>query len=198
MDFERVVLALAAHLGRPLPAIDIALRRYWEHQHPGESLEEYLSRGGLAALCGKALPQQMRSALGDAAQALLLPGSVGSAVGQITGALTSAQRERRQTVRALAGCLLLADLLDSEPDIDALSYYPYLLAWELARLPADKAVVPVVLFDTLEDTGDRTHRDMERLLQRVVWLIPAAAACSGRSPPCRASSTTPAPPSGPA
>lgn len=50
-DFERVLLtlrlALAAHLGRPLPAFDIALRRYWEHQHPGEPLEEYLARGGL-------------------------------------------------------------------------------------------------------------------------------------------------------
>ncbi|MCT2546224.1 ATP/GTP-binding protein [Streptomyces atratus] len=178
VDFERVVLtlrlALAAHVGRPLPAFDIALRRYWEHQHPGESLEEYLSRGGLTARFGKALPQQMQSALGDVAQALLLPGSIGSAVGQITGALTSALRERRQTVRALAGCPLLADLLDAEPDIDALSYYPYLLAWELARLPADKAVVPVVLFDTFEDTGDRTHRDLERLLQRVVWLMPNA------------------------
>ncbi|WP_324290407.1 hypothetical protein [Streptomyces sp. H27-H1] len=73
------------HLNRPLPAFDIALRRYWEHQHPGEPLEEYLHRGGLASEFGKALPQQMQSALGDVAQALLLPGTVGSAVGQLTG-----------------------------------------------------------------------------------------------------------------
>ncbi|MFG3532723.1 ATP/GTP-binding protein [Streptomyces sp. NPDC047917] len=177
-DFERVLLtirlALAAHLGRPLPAFDIALRRYWEHQHPGESLEEYLSRGGLVARFGKALPQQVQSALGDVAQALLLPGSVGGAVGQLTGTLATALRERRQTVRALAGCPLLADLLVAEPDVDALSYYPYLLAWELARLPVGKSVVPVVLLDTFEDTGDRTHRDLERLVQRVVWLMPNA------------------------
>ncbi|MFD7262671.1 ATP/GTP-binding protein [Streptomyces sp. NPDC059874] len=177
-DFERVVLtirlALAAHLGRPLPAFDIALRRYWEAQHPGEPLEEYLRRGGLAARFGKALPQQIQSALGDVAQALLLPGTVGGAIGQITGALTQALRERRQTVRALAGCARLADLLDADPDVDALSYYPHLLAWELAQLPAERAVVPVVLLDTFEDTGDRTHRDLERLLQRVVWLMPNA------------------------
>lgn len=125
-DFERVLLtirlALAAHLGRPLPAFDIALRRYWDHQHPGESLEEYLSRGGLAARFGKALPQQVQSALGDVAQVLMMPGSIGGAVGQLTGALATALRERRQTVRALAGCPLLADLLDAEPDTDALSY----------------------------------------------------------------------------
>ncbi|MDT0457303.1 hypothetical protein RM550_16410 [Streptomyces sp. DSM 41527] len=68
-------------LGRPLPAFDLVLRRYWEHNHPGESLEEHLRRGGLASRFGKALPQQMQSALGDVAQALLLPGTVGTAIG---------------------------------------------------------------------------------------------------------------------
>ncbi|MEV7684051.1 ATP/GTP-binding protein [Streptomyces sp. NPDC088341] len=176
-DFERVVLTIRlalTGLGRPLPAFDIALRRYWEHQHPGEPLEEYLRRGGLASRFGQALPQQMQSVLGDLAQALLLPGTVGSVLGEVTGSLVRALRERRQSVRALAGCTRLADLLQAEPDLDALSYYPHLLAWELAQLPAGKRVVPVILLDTFEDTGDRTHRDLERLLQRVVWLMPNA------------------------
>ncbi|MFD3485008.1 ATP/GTP-binding protein [Streptomyces sp. NPDC058665] len=174
-SFETVVLtirAALAELGRPLPAFDIALRRYWEARHPGESLEEHLRRGGLAGRFGKAMPQQMQSALADVAQALLLPGSVGTAVGTVAGSLTRALRERRQTVRALAGCAHLADLLEAEPDLEALSFYPHLLAWELARLPADKRVCPVILLDTFEDTGDRTHRDLERLLQRLVWLMP--------------------------
>jgi hypothetical protein len=176
-DFEQVILTIRlalAELGRPLPAFDLALRRYWEHQHPGETLEEYLRRGGLASRFGKALPQQVQSALGDVAQALLLPGTVGSVVGEVTGSLVRALREHRQSVRALAGCMRLADLLQAEPDVDALSYYPHLLAWELAQLPAAKRIVPVILLDTFEDTGDRTHRDLERLLQRVVWLMPNA------------------------
>ncbi|WP_344317898.1 ATP/GTP-binding protein [Streptomyces javensis] len=175
-DFEQIVLTIRlalAELGRPLPAFDIALRRYWEHNHPGEPLEEYLRRGGLSRF-GRAGQQQMQSALSDVAQALLLPGTVGSAIGQVTGALVGALRERRQTVHALAGCTRLADLLEAEPDLDALSYYPHLLAWELAQLPPDKAVTPVILLDTFEDTGDRTHRDLERLIQRVVWLMPNA------------------------
>lgn len=176
-DFEHIVLtirAALAELGRPLPAFDIALRRYWEHQHPGESLEEYLRRGGLAARFGEALPQQIQSALADVAQTLLLPGTVGSAIGQITGSLARALREHRQTVRALAGCARLSDLLEAEADLEALSFYPHLLAWELAQLPAAKKVLPVILLDTFEDVGDRTHRDLERLIQRVVWLMPNA------------------------
>ncbi|GAA2359477.1 ATP/GTP-binding protein [Streptomyces cuspidosporus] len=175
-DFEQLVLTIRlalAELGRPLPAFDIALRRYWEHNHPGDPLEEYLRRGALARF-GQAGQQQMQSALADVAQALLLPGTVGSAIGQVTGSLVRALRERRQTVRALAGCTRLADLLETEPDLEALSYYPHLLAWELAQLPPEKSAIPVILLDTFEDTGDRTHRDLERLIQRVVWLMPNA------------------------
>ncbi|WP_432171233.1 ATP/GTP-binding protein [Streptomyces sp. 1222.5] len=176
-SFEDLVLTIRAALstfGRPLPAFDVALRRYWEQQHPGEPLEEYLRRGGLAGRFGKALPQQLQSAMADVAQALLLPGTVGTAIGQITGSLVRALRERQQTVRALARCARLADLLEAEPDMEALSFYPHLLAWELAQHPADKRVTPVILLDTFEDVGDRTHRDLERLIQRVVWLMPNA------------------------
>lgn len=175
-DFERVIvtirLAVAAAVGRPMPAFDIALRRYWDHRHPGEPLEEYLRRDGLVTRFGQALPQQMQAALGEVAQSLTLPGMLGSAVGQLTGALVRALREHRRSVRALAGCARLADLLEADTDLEALSYYPHLLAWELARLPARKQIAPVVLLDTFEDIGDRTHRDMERLLQHVVWLMP--------------------------
>ncbi|MGW0537987.1 ATP/GTP-binding protein [Streptomyces sp. NPDC003032] len=184
-SFEDVVLtirtALAATVARPLPAFDLALRRYWEVRHPGDPLESYLDRGGLASRFGKGLPQQTQSALSDVAQALLLPGTVGSVVGQVTGALVGALRERRQTVKALAGCARLAPLLEAEPDFEALSFYPHLLAWELDRLPAGSKVTPVILLDTFEDAADR-HRDFERLLQRVVWLMPACLfVVSGRS-----------------
>ncbi|MEU8709678.1 ATP/GTP-binding protein [Streptomyces sp. NPDC048565] len=178
IDFERVVLtirlAVAAAVGRPMPAFDIALRRYWDRTYPNQSLDEYLRRDGLMARFGQALPSQMQAALGEVAQGLALPGMLGSAVGQLTGALVRALREHRRSVRALAGCALLADVLEGDTDLEALSYYPHLLAWELARLPAGKRITPVVLLDTFEDVGDRTQRDKERLLQRLVWLMPNA------------------------
>ncbi|MFF3517099.1 hypothetical protein [Streptomyces sp. NPDC002573] len=44
IDFEQLVLtirlALAARVGHPLPAFDLALRRYWEVNHPSEPIEE--------------------------------------------------------------------------------------------------------------------------------------------------------------
>ncbi|MEU7154414.1 ATP/GTP-binding protein [Streptomyces sp. NPDC045456] len=175
--FENVVLtvrlALAAAVGRPLPSFDLALRRYWDAQHPGEPLEEYVRRTGLAGRFGQLLPQQMQAAVSEAVGALQLPGLVGSAAGQVTTALVKALRERRDRARALAGCARTAALLEADPDLEALSFYPHLLAWEISRLPAKKQVMPVILLDTFEDTEDR-HRDTERLLQRLVWLMPNA------------------------
>lgn len=179
IDFERVVLSIrlaVTALGRPMPAFDLALRRHWERNHPGEPLEEYLRRGGMLSRFSNAvnLPSQLQSALADVAQALALPGTVGGAVGQLTTALVGALRERRQTVRALAGCSRLADVLEAEPDLETLSFATHLLAWDLAQLPADQRITPVVLFDSFEEVGDRTRRDFERLLQRIVWLMPNA------------------------
>ncbi|MGE7440024.1 ATP/GTP-binding protein [Kitasatospora sp. NPDC001175] len=103
-----------------------------------------------------------------------MPGVVGSAIGHITTTLVRALRERHQMTQALAGCARLADLLEAEPDLEAFSYYAHLMAWELAQLPAKKAITPMILLDTFEDIGDRTNRDLERVIQRIVWLMPAA------------------------
>ncbi|WP_438453080.1 hypothetical protein [Streptomyces asiaticus] len=177
MDFERVVLtirlALAAAVGHPMSSFDLALRRYWDAQHPGEPLEEYVRRTGLVGKFGQLLPQQMQSAVTEAASALKLPGLVGSAAGQVATALVRALRERRERARAPGRLRPHRRPPGADPDLEALSYYPHLLAWEISRLPTKRAVVPVILLDTFEDTGDR-HRDTERLLQRLVWLMPNA------------------------
>lgn len=179
LGFEDVLLALrltAGRLGRPMPAFDLALRRYWDVNHPGEPLEAYLRRHGFLRRFATAvsLPEQVQSALGDIAQAIALPGTLGALVGQSLRSVVGALREHRQNVAALAGCARLADLLEADADIDAFSYYAHLLAWDLARLPADQSATLVVLLDTFEDVGDRSHRELERLIQRVAWLMPNA------------------------
>ncbi|WP_328894182.1 ATP/GTP-binding protein [Streptomyces sp. NBC_00236] len=178
-DFESLILAMrlaVSELGQPMPAFDLAFQRYWERNHPGEPVDEYLRRRTwFSRFPGVgSLPEQMQSALADVAQVVAMPGTAGSVVGQSVGALVRALREHRQNVRALAECRRLADLLEAEPDLDALSYYAHLLAWDLSRLPEKKRATLVVLLDTFEDVGDRVHRDLERLIQRVVWLMPNA------------------------
>ncbi|MFF8959069.1 ATP/GTP-binding protein [Streptomyces sp. NPDC014894] len=176
-DFESLMLVLrlaAAELGQPMPTFDIAFERYWERNHPGEPLDEYLRRRTwFSRLPGaRSMPGQMQSALADVAQAVALPGTAGALVGQGLRSLVRALREHRHQVRALAECRRLADLLEAEPDTEALSYYSHLLAWDLSRVPAKNRVTLTVLLDTFEDVGDRVHRDLERLIQRVVWLMP--------------------------
>ncbi|MEU0753811.1 ATP/GTP-binding protein [Streptomyces albogriseolus] len=178
-DFESLILAVrlaAAEIGQPMPTFDLALQRYWEHNHPGEPLDEYVRRRTrLSSLPGaRNLSGQVQSALADVAQAVALPGTMGQVVGQGLRTVVRALRERHHRVRALAECSRFADLLEATPDQDALSYYPHLLAWDLASLPPKHRATLVVLLDTFEDVGDRVHRDLERLVQRVVWLMPNA------------------------
>ncbi|QLH19303.1 ATP/GTP-binding protein [Streptomyces sp. Rer75] len=178
-DFESLMLALrlaAADLGQPMPTFDLAFQRYWERNHPGEPLDEYLRRRTWFSRFpgSRSLSGQMQSALSDAAQAVALPGTAGALVGQGLRSLVRALRERRHQVRSLAECQRLADLLEADPDLEALSYYSHLLAWDLSRVPEKRRATLVVMLDTFEDVGDRVHRDLERLIQRVVWLMPNA------------------------
>src|SRR5690606_10089582 len=73
--------------------------------------------------------------------------------------------------RALKRCELLGELIEADPDVETLSYFPYLLAWDLERLPEPHPRAAVFL-DTYENAGGRHHRDFERFLQRSVFLMP--------------------------
>ena len=137
VDFESLVLALRLAVGQldhGMPAFDLALRRYWDANHPGDSLEEHLKRSKFLRRFSSALalPEQTRSALADAVSALSLPGTFGSFAGQALRAVVVALRDQRLRSKTLARCVKLADLLEAAPDLDALSYYAHLLAWDLA------------------------------------------------------------------
>lgn len=179
VDFEGALLAIrlaAGRLGCPMPAFDIALRRYWEVNHPGDPLDAYLRRSGFLrrAATAASLPEQVQAVIEDVAQRLELPTLLGTAAITTVRAVAKALRERHEAVRTLARCERLADLLEADQDLETLSFFAHLLAWDLAQVPADRTGTLVVLLDTFEEVGDRTHRDLERLLQRVIWLMPNA------------------------
>ncbi len=77
-------------------------------------------------------------------------------------------------------------------------FYPHLLAWELAQLPADKRVMPVILLDAFEDVA--TARTATWSASSSGWCgccrtasssSPAAPACNGPTSPSKASSGRP-------
>lgn len=173
-DIESYVLQLRAglgHLARSWPVFDIAFGVYWERAHPGVPLEEFINHDSILRRVARSvgLSEQISSTLVDIA-GVALPGAA-KAVQAIGGLLYGQAKKAVVRHRILSECELLSDLLDTAADFDTLSYFPYLLAWELDRLPPPQVKV-MVLLDTFEEVTSRNTRDTERWLQRSVFLMP--------------------------
>ncbi len=173
-DMETYLLRLRAglgHLAGSWHAFDVAFSVYWERAHPGEPLDEFITRDSALRRTARSigLSEQITSTLTDAFGSAL-PGAARAA--HVLGGLLYTQARRAVTGhRILRNCELLSDLLDADPDAETLSYFPYLLAWDLSRLPPPHPRA-VVLLDTFEEVTARATREMERLVQRSVFLMP--------------------------
>lgn len=173
-DMESYVLRLRAglgHLARNWHAFDVAFSVYWERAHPGEPLDDFVSRDSALRRVARTigLSEQIASTLTDAFGSAL-PG-VARAAHVLGGLLYTQARQAIVGHRILKDCELLGDLLEADPDIETLSYFPYLLAWDLDRLPLPRPRA-LVLWDTFEEVTSRNTRDMERWLQRSAFLMP--------------------------
>ncbi|MGH3771786.1 MAG: hypothetical protein ACRDRW_10375, partial [Pseudonocardiaceae bacterium] len=163
-DIESYVLRLRAGLGNlaaSWPAFDIAFGVYWERAHPGEPLHEFINRDSVLRRVARSvgLSEQISSVLVDVA-GVALPG-VAKATQAIGGLLYGQAKKAVARHRILSECEILGDLLDADADVETLSYLPYLLAWELDRLPPPR-VRAMVLLDTFEEVTSRNTRDLER------------------------------------
>ncbi|MCX4094696.1 aminoglycoside phosphotransferase family protein [Nocardia sp. alder85J] len=179
VDFEDAVLAVRlvlGRLGRPMRAFDLAMRHYWEVNHPGEPLEGYLQRNGFLRRLSDSvsLPEDMRAVMEDVAQAVEMPSAIGASALSIFSTFSKLLRNRHDKAIAFARCARLPDLLEADQDIETLGYFPHLLAWDLAQIPPKHSSTPVILLDTFEEISDRSHREVEKLFQRMVWLMPNA------------------------
>jgi tetratricopeptide (TPR) repeat protein len=176
-DMESLLLRLRAglgRLGRRWFAFDLALSCYWMRAHPGEELREFLDASPVLRRAAKAvgLGEQIASNV-----EFLSPVEVGGLPGLAQRAGLGIYRAIRDRVREgtlLSECDLLRELVDADADYEALSYFPYLLAWDLERLPRRGGRRPrVCLFiDTFEALADRPDETAERLVQRCVYLMP--------------------------
>ncbi|MEU5216847.1 ATP/GTP-binding protein [Streptomyces sp. NPDC020807] len=175
LDFETVMLLIRSSLcstGQAMVAFDLAFARYWEIAHPNQPIESHIQQqGSLRASSNvRRLPDQLRGALAEAVSSLGVPGLSTLADGSIE--IVRALRDRSRQRSALARCIRLPHLLEAEADLESLSYFPHLLAWDLHELQRRTRTGVVVFIDTFEDAATRRHRDVERLMQRLVWLMP--------------------------
>lgn len=178
-DIESLLLRLRAALGQlgsRWPAFDLALASYWARAHPGEALQEFLD-------ASPALRRASRSiALGDQiAEAVkqVDPGGLGGLTGLAhRAALVTyrAVRDRVREGRLLADCDLFAELVEADADYETLSYFPYLLAWDLERQPRGgrpgRRPRVCVFLDTFEVVNGQADRAVERFVQRCAYLMP--------------------------
>lgn len=175
-DVENLVLLLRAALapvGRPMIAFDLALARYWERARR-QNLSEYLHRHGVIERMPHAarVPALVSQAVGEVSNLTGLAGL--SLLAQTGPRLVAYLRDRPRQRHAIKSCLRLPDLLESEPTTDSLTYYPHLLAWDLWQLQQDRDISLIVFLDTFEEIGGHANRDLERIVQRIVWLMPNA------------------------
>ena len=173
-DMESYVLRLRAglgHLAKSWHAFDVAFAVYWERAHPGESLDEFITKDSALRRVARTvgLSEQIDRTLTDAFGAAL-PG-VARAAHVLGGLIYTKARQAIISHRTLRDCDLLSDLIDADADIETLSYFPYLLAWDLARLPAPHPKA-IVLLDTFEEVTSRATRETERWIQRSAYLMP--------------------------
>ncbi|MBB5938725.1 hypothetical protein [Streptomyces zagrosensis] len=175
-DVEMLLLRLRAGLGRlgsHWPAFDLALASYWARAHPGEALQDFLDASPAVRRASRnvGLSEQIAASVQQ-----FVPNDVGGLAGLAHRAALGTYRAIRDRVREgrlLAECELFAELVEADADYDTLSFFPYLLAWDLEHQSRRVRRPQVCVFlDTFEVLGGRTDRTAERFVQRCVYLMP--------------------------
>jgi tetratricopeptide (TPR) repeat protein len=174
-DFEAYILSMRAALGtlsRHWPAFDVALAAYWGRAHSGERLDEFINRDSALRRAARSvgMSEQISESIAGVVGDVILGGISGIAQGFST-AIYRQFRESISRHRVLRRCELLPELLDADPTIETLSYFSYLLAWDLERLRGER-LRAVFFLDTFENLGDGDSREVERLIQRTAFLMP--------------------------
>lgn len=175
-DIENLLLRLRAglgQLGNRWQAFDLALASYWARAHPGETLQEFMDASPSVRRASRSvgLSEQIAANIGQ-----VVPDDVGGLTGLAhRAALVTfrAVRDRVREGRLLSDCELFAELVEADADYETLSYFPYLLAWDLEQQSRQGRRPTVCVFlDTFEVLNGRTDRAVERFVQRCVYLMP--------------------------
>ncbi|ARF81268.1 tol-pal system YbgF family protein [Kitasatospora aureofaciens] len=178
-DLEGLLLRLRSGLGQlgsRWPAFDLALASYWARAHPGEALQDFLDASPALRRASRSigLGEQIAETVREVDPAGL--GGLTGLAHRAALATYRAVRDRVREGRLLADCELFAELIEADADYETLSYFPYLLAWDLDRIShrsrSDRRPTVCVFLDTFEVLNGGADRTVERLVQRCVYLMP--------------------------
>ncbi|MEU7093315.1 tetratricopeptide repeat protein [Kitasatospora aureofaciens] len=178
-DLEGLLLRLRSGLGQlgsRWPAFDLALASYWARAHPGEALQDFLDASPALRRASRSigLGEQIAETVREVDPAGL--GGLTGLAHRAALATYRAVRDRVREGRLLADCELFAELIEADADYETLSYFPYLLAWDLDRIShrsrSDRRPMVCVFLDTFEVLNGGADRTVERLVQRCVYLMP--------------------------
>lgn len=178
-DIEGLLLRLRAGLGTMgsrWQAFDLALASYWARAHPGEPLQEFLDASPAVRRVSRSvgLSEQIAESVKQ-----VVPEDMGGLVGLAHHAALATYRAIRDRVREgrlLSDCELFAELVEADADYETLSFFPYLLAWDLERQARQgregRRARVCVFLDTFEVLSGRSDRAAERFVQRCAYLMP--------------------------
>ncbi|MDR2378177.1 MAG: hypothetical protein LBD70_01945 [Bifidobacteriaceae bacterium] len=177
-DIEAVLWRIRSALGSLGPvwkAFDLAFAWYWSESHPGEPINEFLDRSPLVRGLARQfdLGGQFVDSLSWAAD-VSFGGFAGLAQKGILQGVR-AVKDRVAKRQILADCALFESIITASADYDTLSYFPYLLAWDLNnRIKKDLANPPevVIFLDTFEQVTGKLSVSFQNYLQRLVYLMP--------------------------
>jgi len=178
-DMESLLLRIRAGLARledRWAAFDLAFTVYWQRAHPGRPLQEFVrEHRALGRLIDPTfLIDQVTTTVSDLLTTLatpaILPVSLIVSGGRVAHLLYGYVKQAIDHHALLRDCPFFAPLIDAEADADCLSYLPALIAWQLERMQPPPLVV--IFLDTFENVVNRPSRDFERLIQRVIYLMP--------------------------
>jgi tetratricopeptide (TPR) repeat protein len=174
-DLETLLLRLRAGLGQlgsKWSAFDLALACYWARAHPGEPLQAFLDSSPMVRRVANSvgLGEQIKENVN-----LVAPVELGGLPGLAQKAALGAYRVIRDRVREgmlMADCDLFAELVEADADYETLSFFPYLLAWDLDRMTRRRRSSVCVFLDTFEVLAGHNDQTAERFVQRMVYLMP--------------------------
>lgn len=173
-----------ANAGVKCPAFDLLIASYWAVNHPGDSLQAYISRRSHLADVNDSvgMSKQIETSVGEVVTALLGVGVGVSGESMVRLARTAATAVANHGPRrtALRDCRRLQDLLRAPATPEALPFYATAMAWDLSRAKRRDGRTPllIVFVDHVEEIDEH----VELMLQQIVWLLPNALfVTSGRN-----------------